>query len=128
MSLPCPTCAAPLTPAGDRLACEQQHAFTADGLTLASNLAAVNALWLAIRALEDDAACLDWRIRTGQTGDHALYAEQAAAGRAAAQHLRKMAQAAQARLDQLPAPPSSLHLVSSRDEPEPDVTGDTREQ
>lgn len=119
MSVPaCPTCASPLAEAGGQLACEQQHAFTPDGLTLASNLAAVKALWMAIRALEDDAAGLEWRLgqRTPADHLHAEYERQAAATREAARHLREMAGAAQARLDALPVAPSGLRLAPAQED------------
>lgn len=84
----------------------------------ASNLAAVRGLWLAVRALEDDAAGLEWLVKTGKAPERLRdeYVKQAAEGREAADALRAMARAAQARLDALPVRPSELTS-------EPDAAG-----
>lgn len=106
----CPICTATMSESPDGFTCERDHAFTSEGLTLAGNLAAVQALWLAIRALEDDAAGLDWVVKTGRcpANRQGEYARQAAENREAARALRVMAEAAQARLNSLPASPSTL--------------------
>ena len=106
----CPTCKSLLTSSDDHIICTEGHRFTADGLALAGNLIAVRALWLAILALEDDAAGLEWLLRQGRAPAHhqESLAAQAAEGRAAARVLREHARAAQERLDNLPVAPSKL--------------------
>ena len=104
----CPTCRAPLSGIDGHVACDNGHRFTPEGLALASNHVAVAALWLAITALEDDAAGLEWMVREGRAPAHQRenYSRQAAEGREAAEVLRRHAQAAQDRLDSLPNAPS----------------------
>ena len=77
---------------------------------MAMNLAAVQALWLAIRALEDDAAGMDWLVKSQRApaSRHGEYARQSRESREAARALRAMASAAQSRLDSLPVAPSTL--------------------
>ncbi len=108
----CPTCSAPVSQVDGHLVCAHGHTFTSDGLALAGNLAVVNALWVAIRAVEDDAAGLEWLVRSGQGPEQlrAQYMEQAAEGREAAAVLRALAVAAQARLAALPLTQGVLGL------------------
>lgn len=109
MSTPnCPTCRAPLNGLDSVVACDNGHRFTPEGLALVSNHGAVAALWLAITALEDDAAGLEWMVREGRAPEHLRdnYVVQAAEGKSAADVLRRHAQAAQGRLDSLPHAPS----------------------
>lgn len=106
----CPTCNTPLRALDGHLGCDNGHRFTPEGLAFAVNQAAVRALWLAIRALQDDAAGLEWMLREGRAPEHQRenYARQAAEGRQAAEVLLAHAQAAQDRLDRLPTAPSDL--------------------
>lgn len=83
-------------------ACDEGHEFTAIGLALATNQASVRTLWLAIHALENDAAGLDYLA--GQDHPRASQRQrEAAQARDAAQRLRGYAKAAQDRLDALDA-------------------------
>lgn len=104
----CPTCRAPLSGLDDHITCDNGHRFAPEGLALASNHGAVAALWRAITALEDDAAGLDWMVRSERAPQHQRdnYIRQAAEGRHAAELLRRHAKAAQDRLDSLPNAPS----------------------
>lgn len=110
-SLACPTCAEDLLPDGDDgFTCPEHHRYTAVGLALANNIAALRALWSAIRALEDDAAGLTYMAATyGDelgTPAEARRAEAEAAMETAAA-LREHARRAQQRLDALPVAPSA---------------------
>ena len=100
----CPTCTAVLTEdRGATLHCPEGHEYTLLSLSLATNRRTVEALWLAIRALEDDAAGL--RLLAERPG--ALLPQdrgrEADAAQQAAVHLRTYAVAAQQRLDALTA-------------------------
>lgn len=112
MELPtgCPTCTCRLEQRGEHLVCSEGHSYTSLGLALASNLTAVNALWRAIRALEDDAAGLEWSARraadAGDASTAGHHEADAAAGREAARSLRVLAEQTQQRLDALPVAPS----------------------
>lgn len=110
--LACPTCNEPLSPQDkDAFRCPEDHHYTAVGLALTTNLAALRAIWMAIRALEDDAASLNYMAEN--YGDSlGMPAErrrtEAAAARDAAGLLRVQAHQAQQRLDALPVAPLSL--------------------
>lgn len=77
------------------------------GLALATNIAAVNALWRAIRALEDDAAGLEWLTQRAAVDAPLALAQrrEAREARQAAASLRAYAEQAQQRLDALPVAP-----------------------
>ncbi len=116
--LACPTCSEELQlHEDDAFRCPEDHVYTVIGLALTTNIAALRALWLAIRALEDDAASLNYMA--GKYGDgfgssaEARRAE-AAAALAAASTLRDHARRAQARLDALPVAPSAVSEGSQR--------------
>lgn len=110
-TLACPTCKEELIIRGDEtFECPEDHRYSVLGLALTYNIAAVRALWSAIRALEDDAAGLRYMAST--YGDSfGLPAEarraEADAAVAAAMLLREHARRAQDRLDALPASPSA---------------------
>jgi hypothetical protein len=87
------------------------------GLALTTNLHAVRALWMAIRALEDDAGSLmymasqhsdEFRISAVERRKEADEALEAAAT------LRTHAQRAQNRLDALPSAPSAIREEGSQ--------------
>jgi hypothetical protein len=107
----CPFCVLPLTlRTTGEAACPTGHVFDPEGLSLATNMAAARALWLAVSAMEDDAAGLSWRAqRVVSGGQEALLAE-AQAARDAAATLRVLAKAAQQRLDGLAYPTSVVRL------------------
>lgn len=109
----CPFCLQPLTLQGpDEASCSTGHVFDAASLTLAGNMAAARALWMAMRAMEDDAAGLNWRAGQAYTPPEVsieLRAEEQTAREAAAA-LRLLAKAAQQRLDALPLPLSVVRL------------------
>ncbi len=109
----CPFCVLPLSTRTDReAACPNGHVFDPEGLSLATNMAAARALWLAVSAMEDDAAGLAWRAHrssTNSTAEKALLAE-ADGARAAAGSLRVLAAAAQRRLDGLAYPTNVVRL------------------
>lgn len=115
--LACPTCAKDLVVDGDEgFRCEEEHRYTVVGLALTNNLAAVRALWMAIRALEEDAAGLQFMATKygdgfGQSAE-ARRAEAEAALEAAAL-LRDLARRAQQRLDALPSAPSAVTEAGS---------------
>lgn len=97
--------------------CPEDHRYTVVGLALTTNLAALRALWLAIRALEDDATGLEYMA--SQYGDNfGMSAEarrgEAAAALNAANTLREHARRAQDRLDALPTAPSAVPEVGSQ--------------
>lgn len=115
--LVCPTCNDSLVANGEStFRCQEDHHYSVVGLALTTNIAALRALWLAIRALENDAASLDYMA--SQYGDgfgmsaHARRGE-AAAAVAAAEMLRDHAQRAQDRLDALPTAPSAVDDTGS---------------
>ncbi|MCW2543014.1 MAG: hypothetical protein JWM40_566 [Frankiales bacterium] len=110
----CPFCLLPLQFGPQEAVCPSGHAFDASGLTLASNMAAARALWMATRAMEDDAAGLSWRAVQVETTevDAAALRAQADSSRTAAETLKALAQAAQRRLDDLPLPLSTVRLES----------------
>jgi hypothetical protein len=84
-----------------RLLCPEGHRYSTVGLALATNRDTVKAPWLAIRALEMDAAGLDYLAK--QSPDHAATSrrDEADGARGAAQRLRAHAAEAQRRLDAL---------------------------
>jgi hypothetical protein len=84
-------------------ACAEGHRFTAVALALATNGDAVRALWSAIRALEDDAAGLDYLADRAGDPCAADRRQEASDAREAALRLRGYASAAQRRLDPLDA-------------------------
>lgn len=109
----CPFCVLPLTLRSDHeAACPNGHVFDPEGLSLATNMAAARALWLAVSAMEDDAAGLAWRSRRSSTGAEAAEAlsAEAQAARDAAASLRVLATAAQRRLDGLAHPTGVVRL------------------
>lgn len=117
--LACPTCAGRLDVHGsdDAFGCDEGHRYTVVGLALTTNIAAVRALWMGIRALEDDAAGLRYMADHygddfGMSADRRR--EEAAAAQAAADALRVQAQRAQARLDALPSAPSAAREDDSQ--------------
>ncbi len=107
----CPFCVLPLQLRDDEAVCVNGHVFDLEGLSLATNMLAARALWLAVNAMEDDAAGLAWRARSSPAGESAetLLAE-AQAARDAAASLRVLAVAAQRRLDNLPYPATVVRL------------------
>ena len=99
----CPFCVLPLELGDEEATCANKHVFKVEGLSLATNLLAARALWLAVTAMEDDAAGLAWRAQrtpAGRTAEALL--AQAQGARDAATTLRVLAVAAQQRLDALP--------------------------
>jgi hypothetical protein len=111
-SLVCPTCVDELVLHGENaFRCPEGHHYTVVGLALTTNVAALRALWMAIRALEDDAASLSY-MAEHYGDDYGMSADarraEAAAALAAATMLRTHARRAQDRLDALPAAPSAL--------------------
>ena len=107
----CPTCKEPLEEEDRSFRCKEDHVYTVVGLALTTNMAAVNALWLAIRALEDDVVTLHYMA--AKHGDaYGLTAQarrqEADAAHEAAAMLRGHAKRAQQRLDSLPSAPSSV--------------------
>ena len=110
-ALACPTCSGDLREqAGDVFTCQEDHRYTVIGLALTTNIAALRALWLAIRALEDDAASLNY-MATKYGDRFGLPAEarrrEATAALDAASLLRGHARRAQERLNALPVAPSA---------------------
>ena len=94
----------------DSFSCKDDHHYTVVSLALTTNLAALRAIWLAIRALEDDAASLNYMAAT--YGDHyGMPAErrrsEASAATAAAEMLRGHARRAQQRLESLRTAPAA---------------------
>lgn len=109
----CPFCILPLELRDSTEAlCPNGHVFDAAGLSLATNMASARALWLAVRAMEDDAAGLSWRAdRTNETADAKVtLLSQAEDARSAAASLRVLAAAAQRRLDDLAYPLAVVRL------------------
>ncbi len=111
-ALACPTCADALAEQDeDALRCPQGHRYTVTGLALTTNIAVVRALWMAIRALEDDAGSLRYMATQHEdptsTSAHDRRRESDEALEAA-ETLRAHAQKAQERLDALPAAPSRI--------------------
>jgi hypothetical protein len=110
-TLACPTCAEALARHDDdSFRCQEDHRYTIVGLALTTNIAALRALWMAIRALEDDAVSLNYMAE--HFGDqHGMRADkrrdEASAALDAAKVLRTHAKRAQERLDALPSLPSS---------------------
>jgi hypothetical protein len=107
----CPFCVLALELRDDEARCPNGHVFDAEGLSLATNMAAARALWLAVSAMQDDAAGLAWRAQrsgAGETADALLVEAQAA--RDAATTLRRLAAAAQRRLDTLVYPTVVVRL------------------
>lgn len=104
----CPTCFEALAAADESgsFVCREDHRYSALGLALTTNVSALRALWMAIRALEDDAASLDF-LATHHGDSFGQMAEarrgEAAATRGAAETLREHARLAQQRLDALQA-------------------------
>jgi hypothetical protein len=116
----CPFCVLPLQLVGQDIArCASGHSFDAEGLSLATNMAAARALWLAVRAMEDDAAGLEWRAGRADTDDATRkdLLGDAEGARSAAASLRMLASAAQRRLDGLAYPTTVVRL----DAPDPAV-------
>lgn len=107
----CPFCVLPLALRDDEAVCANGHVYDAEGLSLATDIAAARSLWLAVNAMEDDAAGLAWRAQRSPGGEAAetLLAE-AKAARDAAASLRVLAAAAQRRLDGLPYPTTVVRL------------------
>jgi hypothetical protein len=99
--LRCPACVDPLTVQAEAVRCPQGHEYTAIDLALATNSNTVKALWLAVRALEDDAAGLDHLTQKYPQFNVPARRREAEAARTAAQQLRQHAGAAQQRLDAL---------------------------
>ncbi len=114
----CPSCRARLEQDHSGVVCREGHRYTELGLALATNIAAVNALWRAIRALEDDAAGLEWL--TGRAAVDAPRAlaqrREAREARQAAASLRAYAEQAQQRLDALPV---ALRAAGDEGRPRP---------
>ena len=110
--LACPTCSGELIVHDDgSFRCAEDHFYTVVGLALTTNISALKALWMAIRALEDDAAGLEYMA--GHYGDDfgmsaVKRGEEALAAREAADRLRIHARRAQTRLDALPSTPSDV--------------------
>ena len=105
-NLSCPTCDEDLEVHGeDTFRCPEDHHYSVVGLALTANIAALRAIWLAIRALEDDAASLSYMAKK-YGNEFGLSAEarqgEADAALDAAAMLRGHAQRAQSRLDALP--------------------------
>ncbi len=101
----CPSCDAGCSFEIGVLVCEEGHRYTSLGLALATNVGAVNAVWRAVRALEDDAAGLDWLAsrEAVNPAQAQKQREEAAGAREAAGQLRTVAGQAQRRLEALPA-------------------------
>ena len=118
VDLNCPTCSDILQTEGeDGFRCPEDHRYTVIGLALTTNIAALRALWMAIRALEDDAGSL--RYMAKQLGDTSGISaderrNEADAALEAAEVLRKHAQRAQDRLDRLPSAPSAVRETGSQ--------------
>jgi hypothetical protein len=117
-SLSCPTCTEVLVPhEEDSFRCPEDHHYTVVGLALTTNIAAIRALWMAIRALENDSASLRYMAKRygdsygGRAEDRI---DEAAAADEAARLLRQHARRAQERLDALPAAPSTVTEAGSR--------------
>jgi hypothetical protein len=115
--LACPTCNEVLLERGeDSFSCQEDHRYTVVGLALTTNVAALRALWLAIRALEDDAASLSY-MASHYGDDFGMSADarraEAAAALDAAERLRSHARRAQDRLDALPSAPSAVRVTGS---------------
>lgn len=108
----CPTCSGELHEQDEGVfACREDHRYTIIGLALTTNIDALRALWLAIRALENDAAGLE--LMAAKYGDRlGLPAEarrrEAVAALDAAGLLRGHARRAQERLDALPVAPPTV--------------------
>lgn len=105
--LSCPTCNAALTVHDEgSFRCQEAHDYTVLDLALTTNIAALRAIWQAIRALEDDAASLNYMAQN-YGDDHGIPAktrrDEADAAIATAKILRGHAQRAQERLHALPA-------------------------
>lgn len=120
--LNCPTCDENLAPQGkDGFRCPENHRYSVVGLALTTNIAALRALWMAIRALEDDAYSLRY-LATHYGDQFGLSADrrraEAAAALDAGETLKKHAQRAQDRLEALPSSPSSADDNSSRPGPD----------
>lgn len=116
----CPFCILPLDPRGaDEAACANGHVFDATGLSLATNMGAARALWLAVSAMQDDAAGLAWRAKQPEVaeGTSASLLEQAQEAREAAVALRVLASAAQRRLDGLPYPTTVVRIEEPAADP-----------
>lgn len=110
--LSCPTCNAALAVhAGGSFRCSEAHDYTVLDLALTTNIAALRAIWQAIRALEDDAASLNYMAQNYGDG-YGMHAEtrrdEADAALAAAKILRGQAQRAQQRLHALPVAPTAF--------------------
>lgn len=117
-ALACPTCSEVLiAQEDDAFHCPEDHHYTIIGLALTTNIAALRSLWLAIRALEDDAHSLNY-MATNYGDRFGVPAEarrrEAAAALEAAEMLRGHARRAQARLDALPVAPSAVSEPGSQ--------------
>jgi hypothetical protein len=116
-TLKCPTCDDVLVEHGrDGFICTESHRYTVIGLALTTNIAALRAVWLAVRALEEDAASLTFMAERygddfGMAADARL--SEADAATAAAGVLRSHARSAQDRLDMLPSAPSAVREPDS---------------
>ncbi|MCU1693368.1 MAG: hypothetical protein JWM64_2459 [Frankiales bacterium] len=116
--LSCPTCQEDLQVLLDERAfrCSEDHHYTVVGLALTTNIAALRSLWMAIRALEQDAASLHYLAQLyGDDASMSVDQRRAEADAAyeAAHLLRGHARRAQDRLDALPAAPGTLGETSA---------------
>jgi hypothetical protein len=100
-NLLCPACSALPTVDAGAVRCPEGHSYTAIGLAMATTRKTVSALWSAIRALEDDAAGLEYLAQQQPEAHAAARRREAKESRAAAEHLRVHASAAQRRLEAL---------------------------
>jgi hypothetical protein len=112
-AMTCPTCSEDLIVQDEgTFSCTESHHYTVIGLALTTNIAALRSLWMAIRALEADAASLHYMAQHyGSAEEFGLPAserrKEADAAYEAATVLRGHARRAQARLDALPVAPLS---------------------
>ena len=116
--LACPICADDLAQRGAAgLVCPENHEYTGVSLALTTNIAALKALWQAIRALEDDAASLTYMADNYGNGfgmSPTRRRAEAAEALEAADRLRSLAQRAQERLDALRVMPSAADTVGGQ--------------
>jgi two-component system chemotaxis response regulator CheB len=97
-SLTCPDCGGPLWEIEQdqlrRYRCRVGHGFTAESLLAGQSEVTENALWTAVRTMEERARLLQNMARMGQERNHSrvakLYEQQAAELQGHAQHLRKL--------------------------------------
>ncbi len=118
VDLRCPTCDEGLhTDGNEGFRCPEDHRYTFVELALTTNVSALRALWMAIRALEDDAGSLRYLAKQlgdkgGMSADERLHEAEATLD--AAQMLRRHAQRAQERLDRFPWAPSAVRETDSQ--------------